>query len=309
MIDDNTYAEILNKIKDDIYLFDGFCKKVPPSNPEQEKIYSDINCAIQESETDKRINKLLNNKSKFYKFGNDLSKIISSKRMHIGSKTMNHVIKFFINNGHRFYPYASRELIKEISPDITDEDTAIKILTAHSGHLDNKSCELLLNKINLGTDNPNLASVSKLKVFAGIKVARADLSIPEEKIKVLNIIAQRPTLIKYLKSQVNFTFEELKTLPPVRRFNFLEAMFSGMPRHSRFRTGTLKRVNAITSYVNGYWGNFRMDIIPEEQMNELLFSVVIQKNNRVVDLFENYKEFLGFVQAHKSHFNGILTIK
>jgi hypothetical protein len=201
---------------------------------------------------------------------------------------------------------------------ISSEDEAIKFVLAFNRILRPEDLNKLSSKITNGLEHESIRDVFKKRInYKAIKFSNLDLQNTESRAEFINNIAFTPSLIKKVNFNLHLTYNDLKEIPPCRRFKFIKALYYRSLYYIYsvnlgFLEDDLSLVTHVLSRMNNssnHWSTkISIDPISIEEMNSLLFSVAIRKNDDMVDFINKYKIYLNRKQKIRRKLDKLLEI-
>jgi len=228
-----------------------------------------------------------------YKLGKEIPKAISGCVGFMDANTKTKVLSEILGKQDSFYPYA-RKLLAQTAAELASSDKElIGVLNSFYKVMEKKAFFEVVDKIPGGINNPGVQKVlDKTKKFHVCRYTKAEIKNDNDKrVELLKDIARTPSSAKNLNFMVTFSVKDLKSLASVMRFNFLQWYFK-----DRFRCAArnYNRPDRYQTQLDRYIKNTGLDKIQietlgENDLNEMLFSVGLKKNDEVTKFVERYK--------------------
>ena len=302
------YNKILKLLKKDENIFIGFVEIVSPTNAAQIKAvhkqsqsFTDEGKAKVQKNIEpmvvQQVDAVLNKKRKWGGHGKELPKLLKTYEGIITPAVKQKIVKKVCGPMKDFYPYAKKELLEVTLPWINTESEALGIIQHHHRSLDTKIIDTLLTKISNGIDHPDLKKFRESSLpFVARSLNALDMTNPDDRRQVVNSIAKTPSLMRLIDHNITLTLDDLKSLPPARRLDFMEFLYEpvlGRRSHRGTYYGTITK-QRIQRARKKYGADTRMPIakIPRDDMKHLLFAVSLRKNEIVATWWERYEKYL-----------------
>ena len=197
------------------------------------------------------------------------------------------IVSCFLANEDKFYNAGFNALIDlmvDLVPD-TDSATAILLFRKYNGNVNANGCLNLLSKIPNGANNIEIAeSIKKCKIHMVLKEKETMCSDNESKKRVIKLLHNMPSLMDKINFEMILSMEDLKIMPPVARFNFIQFYF-------RYKVPSIEyptKFGTSDAKIN-YKPKLNIEYITIEQMRELLFPVLLKKNVQVSEWLKYYE--------------------
>lgn len=303
------YRKILKLLNKNDALFAEFVTKFPPKNKAQSQALRanitflknpDKVRKMFEPTLDKQIDNLLGKKIKSWqKHGKKLPKLLQIHKDSLSDQDKKKVVNLICSPMQNFYPYAKKDLIEIAASWVTTENQAIKVLQHHHRIIQAKDLNHLLGLVPKGLEHGDLKKIKNSALFAAYELNKLDLNDKDERHKFINKVAQMPSVLKAVNQKVHVTAEDLKKLPPCRRFDFLNFMYYPVIDHRDFKymknyMNTKKKMELAMA---PRWNRITMDLIPPKELENLLFSVVIRKHEQVESWYHKYQLYYTVMTA------------
>lgn len=299
------YRKILKLLNKNDALFAEFVTKFPPKNKAQSQALRaniiflknpDKVRKMFEPTLDKQIDNLLGKKIKSWqKHGKKLPKLLQIHKNNLSDQVKKKMVNLICSPMQNFYPYAKKDLIEIAAPWVTTESQAIKVIQHHHRIIQAKDLDHLLGLVPKGLEHGNLKKIKNSALFAADELNKLDLNDKDERHKFINKVAQTPSVLKSVNQKVHVTAEDLKKLPPCRRFDFLNFMYYPVIGHWRFKH--MKTKKRMEEAMAPRWDRITMDLIPPKEIENLLFSVVLRKHEQVESWYHKYQRYYTVMTA------------
>ena len=223
--------------------------------------------------------------------------LIIESQDYIDDQAKSKIVSLIVSYHKNFYSQAKRQLAAiSINFMQNGDERATDVLRAFYRSLKPDAFSQLMEKIDGGTENEKVKEIlSKTKLFDYLKY-------PEDKVKndaelktqLIRDIAQTPSIAKRLNYVVDVSIDDIKKLPPVTKFKFLqnafkyETMYSGYTWYSK-NDAKMKINRARARHKED---KLNMPYISGEEMGEILFSISLHKNDELNKWLDRYKNYL-----------------
>lgn len=310
-MNDKDYKKVLKQLKKDEDLFIKFINIIKPENENQLVFVRDyMENFSKKDEVGKIVYPIVSKlvldlvtskpKYKWAKKGTKAPKILKTFKNILTDEVRRSVIEIVKTPMKEWYPYAKKDVVNVSIPWINSEEEALSIAKLHHRIINVKNMNILLTKISDGTNNPTIGKLlEKSPSYKAGQLKKLDLTDTDQRHKFINSIAQTPSLLKLLNNiQLTITLDDLKKLPPVRRFNFLQYLYEPSLGY-RYSGRYYGNINGSTmkKAIKRFGGTTRlpMDKIKTEDLKQLLFSVSFRKNDEVNVWWDRYKQYANFM--------------
>lgn len=298
-----TYLSTIKNLKKNPKAFEAFLLDLssnPPANPQQILYLTRyMPPALRQNPTIEanmvkyvkiNIDKILKTKYKWGAAGKPVGKMLKEFGDAFNRTERRKIMSKILPKMSQFYAYAKREVLETLVDWVEDEDTAIQIITKHHRLLSPAQAETVMKNVSKGWDNELVKKAFAQSLMTLTKKFKdADLKDKGVRKDFVNAIAQRPSLIRKVNKRIRLTLDDLNSLPPARRFTFLRELYRPIFRSYNLNT-LLGIVRAFENAPNTKLVS--IEPVPAEEMETLLFSLSIRKNDEVAKWFEKYKKFL-----------------
>lgn len=229
------------------------------------------------------------------KLNADYVALIEECHPYLLSGTKSAVVDLVLDNHDIFYSNIKNRLIRNCCRLIPANDNrSIVLFQRFYRSLDKKTFKDLVNKVPGGIANPNISDiVKKSKFFGYLKYEKDfDLSDLDSRRALVKDLAKSATLCKKLPFSITITKEDLSHLPSVMRFNFLEYLFKHRIHYSKY--WTYMGDNALKDRIKLAERDRKVDVehISLEEIKQILFSLMIHKNEKVNRWIDSYLSYL-----------------
>ena len=133
------------------------------------------------------------------------------------------IILTFYNN---FYLHLKKSLAEIVTKlvELNDEERIFQILNAFKYSMSVNSFAELMTKISGGMDNPDIKKIlSGINKFECIRYTEEEIKSDDNKRRqLIRSIIKRPTMAKDINFAINVAMEDIKSLPPITRFEFFK---------------------------------------------------------------------------------------
>lgn len=299
-MNDREYGKILTSLKKDEIVFKKFIELVPPVTVSQIKNVkkcskdfsncTDINKLI-ESCVENQINRILaKKKPRYSSFGNELPKLLKSYDSILPGGVKNRIVKKICDPMKDFYPYSRKAMLEVAYKWVNTENQALSIIKNHHGCLKEDMIYSLLGNITSGINHPDLKKIKDTSaIFSFIELNKLINNKQENRERIIQIIAKIPSIMPKLDTGLTITLADLKKIPPVRRFNFLQHLYKPIFGSTSYK-GTYR--SHLTEFNLKCETVLPVEKISKNNMKELLFSVAIRKNDETAVWWDRYEEYL-----------------
>lgn len=222
-------------------------------------------------------------------YGQEVAKEIGACVNYFNKEDKPKIISKAVEKQDLFYPYAKKHLCSSLLGLASTDNEIILVLSSFYKVLNNKLLAQAIDSLTDGEKNKELRKIlDKAKRFSVCKYSKDDLSDKDKRIALIKDIGRTPTSTKNLRFDINITVDDLKHMAPVMRLKFLEWCFDDLFRHMRYNynySWVLKRIKAYK------FNKIKIDLLSENDLRELLFTVGIKKNSRATKFIENYNKY------------------
>jgi hypothetical protein len=294
------YSKILTILKKDEVIFKGFIQLVPPHTISQ--IKSAQRCSqnfssraevnkIIESCVENQINYVLaKKKPKYGNLGNELPKLLKSCDSILSDSIKDSVVKKICSPMNDFYTYSRKSILEIAYKWARTEGQSLSIIKNHHRCLTEEMIGSLLKNVTGGLNHPDLKKIKDTSsIFSIIELNKLIVDEKKHREKIIQIIAKTPSIMSKLDAKLTITLADLKKIPPVRRFNFLQYLYRPIFGSTSYR-GTY-RYRLATIHLAKNKTILPIEKISKEDMKELLFSVAIRKNDEITTWWNRYEEY------------------
>lgn len=209
--------------------------------------------------------------------------------------TKSAVVDLVLSNYNIFNSNVKNRLIRNCCRLIPSNDVrGVLLFKRFYRSMDKENFNELMKKVPGGVNNPEVEKiVKKSKFFSYLKYdENYDLSDLEKRKALIKDLAKSPTLCKKIPFEVTVTKKDLKELPSVTRLDFIEYLYKYKVHYSKYWTYMGRNALMTRIELAEKDRNVKVDILSMEDMKDVLFSLMIHKNNRVNRWLDGYKEYL-----------------
>lgn len=229
--------------------------------------------------------------------------LIYKSLAHLTADAKLQLVDLFLENHTNFTSLAKKELGALSNLFTNSGDAQIPdVLRTFYRNLKPHDFEALVEKLPDKYDNPTVKDVlSKTKLFEYLKYNSESIKDPKVKSELVKAIARTPTLTKRIGYRVEVTKENIKAIAPAMRFKFLqfayktEIFFSGygylFGETLKSRVAHEKKRRKTDCLV--------MPAIPPEEIEEILFSVSLQKHADFLKWTKQYRRFYDALHSNQ----------
>jgi hypothetical protein len=245
----------------------------------------------------------LKNSKSNYRRGRDISDILNFYKLEFTNEQKMEVVEYLIQHRDNFYAYAKKINGKIAAEFVADSNTAIRLFENYHRLLTPDALQLVLSKIENGIENDEVKKIiENSKTLAHLKYNAEEVkNKPEIKQALLKEIAYTETVAKKLDYALEVSLEDIKTLPPVLRFNFLQfafrseinfalRIFPGSYYHRKFKNNLPDALSSCRKKAR--LENLKVPEISPEEMKEMFFSIALAKNEEVQNWLKKYDKYL-----------------
>jgi len=246
------------------------------------------------------------------------AKYINSAYDIVNSDTKQEIVKIAKKLIPISYTYVKRELLSIICKSVSSEGEAKIIISCYCSLLSCEQISKLLVLIPHPESDKNLQQ--HLKKSAFVSVMYSDVNSTNDKDKRLQFIKSlidKPSLLKHINDPIIITLDELKALPPGKRFNLLSSMFEVVFNQMRwwgesyyYKNHPEHRLNELSKAVfqSKWLMKVRLDTIPDDDLKTMLFSKALNDNERITKWYDNYNKFINFKKETKKELEQLYNV-
>jgi hypothetical protein len=216
------------------------------------------------------------------------------------------IFHLLLQHKQRFTQSCRKRVIEFLisGPMIKDKDPRLEqLFEVYHRSIKPDQFEALMARIDGGQNNPVVLKVlGKSKVFKYLKYTKHGVdSDPAERIKLIKDIATTTTVLKRLPFNIHVGLDDIKQLPPVMRFEFLQfAFFTEIEVYcmKHYRYAYSKPINIVELDKRIEYRKARrkvdkltIDLIEPDAIKDLLFALCLNRNEVVSAWVERYTKF------------------
>lgn len=307
-MENKDYKKVLSLIKKEETVLVGFIRLVPPTTLTQINAVRDMTKHVSdpkviaeavESEVLTQVESILSTKKKWGSHGRALAKLLGDYGDIISDKVKQKIVNRATGTLETFYPYAKKELLSVVIPWVKDEDSAIAILNAHHRNITTDDMDVLLGQITNGINHDGLKKIREHSTsFLAHSFQKADFNDADVRRKFIKEFAKMPSLIRHVSNvSVTITLDDLKDIPPARRFDFLQflyqpllGLYSLYSKNWWPRKVTKKNIEQARK--NKLYTQISVEDVSLDDMKNLLFALSIRKNEMIQAWYRRYEQYL-----------------
>ena len=247
---------------------------------------------------------LLIKKGVNHSLGNGIIYSLKAVSKYLNQTEKNRIIDSLLENNECFYSY-SRKNLADVLIEFTEykDNRAFSILNIFLRTIETKTLDKILAKIDNGIENPDVKKIlTKTKKFSHTKYNQIDVKTkPEVRRALIKEIANTTSIVKKLPFEVEVSLEDIKELPPAARLSFLQKAYKPeiylaglMSRssyyHSRYSSNI--KNSMLEQRLAAKMDLLKMPKIEKKDLEDLLFSVALQKNEEMTKFVKEYSIYL-----------------
>jgi len=284
------------------HLFNTAIEKIAPEKlfPSIQSVINSIYSYQQAKIKDGKVEEILNNQilhlietSSLYSIRYNMLRLLKVAQKILTQKSESWVLQFLFTNHRELYT-TKKQLLNMISKYTLSYDERVKFLNTFHHSMDACMFSDIISGIPLGTKDKNVARVlNKSNKLAVCSFDAKDAKDSKKREALVKHIVKTPTSAKNIDFKLTITYDDLKKLPPVMRFKFLNWYFDRMfdfihwgGSYYRGRSTFLHNIESRHKIPN-----LKVESIPLDKMKSLLFSVGLKKNRQVSAWIDKYEDY------------------
>lgn len=249
----------------------------------------------------------------YYNGGRDVPDVLKFLEIQYTDRQKTEIVNHIVASKNYFYTYAKKMNAQVAGEFAINSEQAVKVFETYHRLLTPETMKLLLGKIENGIENPDVKKIiDETNTLTHLKYNADEVQSNEDtKRELLKKIAYTGTIAKKLDFELDLTLDDIKTLPPVLRFEFMQFAFKS---EIDFSMRIFPWSYYHKKYKNNLPGallgcrkkakldNLKMPDITSEQMKEMFFSIALAKNEEVQNWLKKYEKYLEVKQGKVEYF-------